>query len=206
MLPLRRSVLGLLLGAAILSRSPNAAAVEPPIPTLPVVVSIASEDGKPVRDDAWIEAQLAEADRLFTPIGLHLKKTAQRPLDERYAHLETRQDRDALAAQIVKGVINVMIVASLRDVDDPSLYRMGVHWALAAKPRTHYVIVSAEARGSTTAHEIGHFFGLPHAAKADNLMSYTRTGAPVFLDDLQARTMRSFARNYLRASDLAPVP
>jgi hypothetical protein len=157
-----------------------------------------------VRDDAWIDAQLAEAERLFGPRGLHLKKTAQRPLDERFAKLETRKDRDALTAQLQKGVINVMIVASLRDVDDPRLHRMGVHWAPVGKPGVHYVIVARDAWESTMAHEIGHFFGLPHSASKNNLMSYDRDGAAAFLDDYQARTVLSFARNYLRAKALAP--
>jgi hypothetical protein len=200
----RRRSFSIALGAALLLAALPIDAREDPLPTLPVVVSVATEAGKPVRDDAWIDAQLAEAERLFGPRGLHLKKTAQRPLDERFAKLETRKDRDALTAQLQKGVINVMIVASLRDVDDPRLHRMGVHWAPVGKPGVHYVIVARDAWESTMAHEIGHFFGLPHSASKNNLMSYDRDGAAAFLDDYQARTVLSFARNYLRAKALAP--
>lgn len=200
----RRRSLSLALGAAILLAALPLGAGEDLLPTLPVVVSVASESGKPVRDDAWIDAQLAEAERLFGPRGVHLKKAAQRPLDERFARLETRKDRDALRAELQKGVINVMIVASLRDVDDPRLYRMGVHWSPVAKPRVHYVIVARDAWESTMAHEIGHFFGLPHSAKRNNLMSYDRDGGKAFVDDSQARTVLAFARNYLRAKELVP--
>lgn len=200
----RRRSLSLLLGAALLLAAPPGGAREDPLPTFPVVVSVASEAGKPVRDDAWIDAQLAEAERLFGPRGIHLKKTAQKPLEEKLARLETRKDRDALAGQLQKGAINVLIVASLRDVDDPRLYRMGVHWAPVGKKGVHYVIVAKDAWESTMAHEIGHFFGLPHSAKKNNLMSYDRDGGAAFVDDYQARTMLSFARNYLRAKEIVP--
>jgi hypothetical protein len=206
---LTRRAFALGLGAGLLARARPAAAGDPaaaPIPTLQLAFAVASDGGAPVRDDAWIDAQVAEAERLFGGLGVHLRKTAQRPLAERFAHLETRRDRDALAAETSRGVINVMLVGSLRDVDDPSRHRMGVHWRPAATPAKHYVIVSASAMPSVLAHELGHYFGNPHSAVPDNLMSYNRSGDQVFLDDAQARTIRSFARLYVRIGELAPAP
>jgi len=79
--PSPRRLFGIAIGAALLVHALPGAAVESPLPALPVVVATAAVSGKPVRDDAWIDAQLAEAERLFGPAGLHLAKTAQRPLD-----------------------------------------------------------------------------------------------------------------------------
>ena len=204
-----RRAFALGLGAGLVSRALPAAAGDPaaaPIPTLQLAFAVASEAGTPVRDDAWIDAQVAEAERLFGGLGVHLRKTAPRPLAERFAHLETRADRDALAAEMSRGVINVMLVGSLRDVDDTSLHRMGVHWRPAAAPAKHYVIVSASALPSTLAHEIGHYFGNPHSAVRDNLMSYDRSGDQVFLDEAQGRIIRRFARLYVRIGELAAAP
>jgi hypothetical protein len=177
---------------------------EEPIPALPLSIAVAHEDGRPVRDTAWIDAQVAEAERLFSLCGVHLRKAAERPLDARFARLETRRDRDALASELEQGRINVMIVASLKDVDDPSLYRMGVHWRPQSNLRKHYVIVSASALPSTLAHELGHFFGNGHSKVKDNVMSYDRTGAQVFFDASQQRKIKTFARLFLRSKELAP--
>jgi len=177
---------------------------EPPIPALSLSIAVASVDGKAVRDDAWIDAQLTEVERLFGPIGVSVRKAKSRPLDQRFARLETRADRDALAAELERGVVNVFIVASLRDVDEPDRYRMGVHWHKRSDTKKHYVIVSASAMPSTLAHELGHFFGNGHSKVVNNLMSYERTGDAVFIDERQAATIRAFARNYLRAKELLP--
>ena len=99
-----------------------------PVPPLSMSIAVAEENGQPVRDDAWIDAQVAESERLFRTCGVGFATPTRKKLDARFARLETRKDRDALAEQLEKGTINVMIVSSLRDVDDPSLHRMGVHW------------------------------------------------------------------------------
>jgi hypothetical protein len=175
---------------------------EAPIPVLPLSIAVARENGEAVRDDAWIDAQIAEAERLFGAEGVHFKKTASRALDERFVRLETRADRDALTSELQKGVVNVMIVESLRDVDDTTLHRMGVHWRPKNDIKKHYVIVAASAMPTTLAHELGHFFGNGHSQVKDNLMSYSRSGAAVFLDARQSQKIRNFARIYLRTKEL----
>ncbi len=195
------------LGAALVAAAlPVAAKPEAPIPTLPLSIAVAVEGGRPVREDAWIDAQIAEAERLFGPIGVHFRKTAQRALPERFARLETRRDRDALDAERVKGVVNVFVVAALRDVDDPRLYRMGVHWRNSRTPAHRYVIVTAEALPSTLAHELGHYDGLAHSATVNNLMSYQRSGEGVFLHPQQATTVRAYARQAFASGELSPAP
>jgi hypothetical protein len=205
--PIPRRAFAAALGAAVLLGAlPGAGKPEAPIPTLSLSIAVAEEGGKPVRDDAWIDAQVAEAERLFGPLGVHFRKTAQRPLDARFAHLETRKDRDALDAERQKGVVNVFVVASLRDVDDPRLMRMGVHWRKGATPAHRYVIVTADALSTTLAHELGHYNGLGHTTVVDNLMSYDRTGERVFLNPDQARTIRAFARIAFSSGELRPAP
>jgi hypothetical protein len=203
----RRAMLsaGLSVAGALALSPRRAGAAAPPIPALPLAFAVAEDAGAPVRGEVWIAEQLAEVDRLFSPLGLQLRKATSRSLPAELAALETRADRDALAVHLESKRINVMIVASLRDVDDPRLLRMGVHWRHRKTPAKHYVIVAASARPSTLAHELGHFFGLSHNDVTDNLMSYSRTGTPPFLDDAQAERVRGMARMYVGTKLLAPL-
>jgi hypothetical protein len=193
------------LGSSVVLAALPAGAKPPAIPPLPLSVAVAVEGGRAVREDAWIEAQLAEVERLYGPIGLRFKRAEGRALPERLARLETRQDRDALDAERLVGVINAFVVASMRDVDDTRRYRMGVHWRHTVMTSHRYVIVTADALTSTLAHELGHYFGLPHAYTVDNLMSYSRTGERVFLTRSQAANLRAGARIALAAGELAPA-
>lgn len=182
--------LGLLADALAVGASP------PIVRPIQLSIAVASTGGAPVQDAAWIDAQIAEAQRVYNPLGIYFRKAEVRSLDPEHAELETRADRDALAKHLHKGFINVFVVSSLRDVDDGKSLRMGVHWAPNGDLRKHYIIVAATARFTTTAHEIGHYFGLPHSQVPDNLMSYTRTGADVFLDAAQKQKVRRRAREH----------
>lgn len=175
-----------------------------PIPTLPLSIAIALENNEPVRNNDWIDAQIAEAEALFSLCGLHFKKAQSRTIDSRYARLETRKDRDALKDEMLKGHINVMVVNSLRDVDDPSLFRMGVHWRPQSDLKKHYVIVAASAMPTTLAHELGHFFGNGHSGVKNNVMSYDRDGGKVFFDAVQQTKIKNFARIYLQSKEITP--
>jgi hypothetical protein len=176
-----------------------------PIATFTVSVSVATEDGEPVVDDAWVDAQLDFADTMFGDLGVHFRRAKpSAPLDPRFAHLESRADRDGLAGSLEAHAINVFVVASLRDVDEPPRLRMGVHWRERAHPDHHFVILASGARSSTLAHELGHFFGNPHSPVEDNVMSYDRSGGPVFFDDPQVKRIRFLAREYLRTHELTP--
>ncbi len=181
--------LGMLADALAITVSP------PIVPPVPISVAVAAVDGVPVKDGAWIEERMAETARLYNPLGIYFRKPEVRPLPERHAALETREDRDALGGLLKKGFVNVFVVATLRDVDDKESLIMGVHWAPAGDLSRHFVILAARASKTTLAHELGHYFGLAHKHHIpDNLMSYTRTGIEVFLDAAQKTKVRTNAR------------
>lgn len=198
----RRAFASGLGGAAIFEALPASAKTLPPLPSLSISIAVAVDGGRAVREEPWIQAQLAEVARLFGPFGISFQRVLPRVLPEKYAHLETRQDRDGLDAERLSGVVNAFVVASLRDVDDTRMYRMGVHWRSTVTPLHRYVIATADALPSTLAHELGHFLGLPHAKALNNLMSYARSGADVFLTHGQGRTMREFARTALATGEV----
>jgi hypothetical protein len=206
----RRSLLtgsAALLGAAVTTRATHALGARRPVPAVPLLfsVALASEGGAPVCDAAWVEAQLAEMETLFGPIGVHAVEVGSRTINARHANLETRADRDALAAEVRPGVVNVFVVGSLMDVDEPPRMRRGVHWRVLARPKTRYVILASEAMPTVLAHEMGHYYGNGHSQVVDNLMSYERTGGPLHLDDWQKHVIEEGARRAFASGELLPA-
>jgi len=118
--------------------------------------------------------------------------------------MHSRADRDALAALVEKSVIDVFVVAKLEDVDEPGRYRKGVAWT-SRPSRKRYVILSAEAPIGVLAHELGHIFGNGHTDVPDNVMSYSRTGGRVFLDEAQIAKTLQFSRGFLDSGRLVDV-
>jgi hypothetical protein len=188
-------------------------ALPAPVTTFPLSIAVAADapapaDGSraPAVDDAWLTEQIAVAQSLFTQFGVQFERAKVRALDAKLAHLETRADRDALAAHAEPQVINVFVVASLRDIDDPRRVRRGVHWhARLGTAGAHYVVVVSGAAPSVLAHELGHFFGNPHSKVLDNVMSYERSGAEVFFDDDQGRRIAGRARTYVTSGEIVPL-
>ena len=206
----RRHLCGIagLLASALYALVPSLgqAADETSIATFPVSFAVTQNDGDPVREDEWLDEQLAFAEKLFGPHGVHFKRTSRRLVGSLYTELETRADRDALFALARKDVINVFVVSSLRDVDEKDRFRSGVHWRPSQEPTSRYVILSATAPPSVLAHELGHYFGNPHSPTPDNIMSYTRKGGTLFLDAAQVTKIRATARRCLQERELLPVP
>lgn len=179
-----------------------------PIPAIPLRVFVgqrapAREGGEPtpIVSAEFIDEQLQEARALFEPHGLSLVERERTSLV--VGALLTRQDRNALAAHLVSGSCNVFFVGRLRDVDDPSLDRMGVMWRNLRNLQQKYVIVSVAARPTTLAHELGHFLGNPHSFVKNNLMSYERDGGPVSLDASQGAIARRTACAHFASKELA---
>lgn len=211
----RREFLGAALSSAVALRASWSAAalaadvgipagVKPVAPPLPLSVAIAAANGKTAQTEAWVDAQIEAAQGLYNPFGVSFRKAETRRLAPAFMRLETRGDRDGLAAHLRQGHLNVFVVASLRDVDDPTLYRMGVHWAPNGDLKRQYVIVSGAARKTTLAHEIGHYFTLQHTQVADNLMSYQRSGGVVFLNAKQKADVTVSVRTHVARKLLVP--
>lgn len=183
---------------------PGVASAGDDVPEIVVPFGVATaqrkidKDGKstlePVVARTFIDEQLAQTNAIFGEWKIRfVEASASRNLDAKHAQLETRADRDAVADAMLAGVINVFFVDSLRDVDDPKNFRMGVTWRKLSNLKKKYVIVAASAQKTTMAHELGHFLGNDHSSVKNNLMSYDRDGAKVFLDATQAAKARKTA-------------
>ncbi len=126
----------------------------------------------------WIAAQVAGANRHFAALDVGFQLAGVDTLPASFDHVESRGQRDALAAQKLGGkVIHVFVVGQLDDVDEEGAIAYGVTWHRRNDDRK-YVIVSAAALERTLAHELGHFFGLPHSTYAISIMNKSDRSDP----------------------------
>lgn len=180
----------------------RARAEQEPVLTLNVVVRAVDVDGQRVVDDAWVDAQWAAVDRLYSGFGIRFERSFGDPVPATSARLETKEDRDQLGEYFTDGVVNVFFVKALMDIDEIGRIRMGVCWRTPSRKR--FVAVASNAKPTVLAHELGHFLGNGHSKVVDNVMSYDRTGGPVFFDATQKKTMRATALQLLRDGVVKP--
>ncbi len=165
--------------------------------TFGLAIGVVFRDGTPIRDDAWIDSQIDDANQLFSKAGVRFRWTHKMKLPERYAAVRTRADRDALGALISdRTTIPIFIVRSLEEAGDAWQPRMGICW------KKQYLVVAANASPTVLAHELGHYFGNEHSSVSDNFMSYSRTGRDVFLNALQIDIIRATTVRFLEMGPL----
>ncbi len=172
-------------------------------PVFPLAIAVAEESGVPVVDDAWLAAEIEQANTIFAPSGVSFEQRSRRALDARFTRLETRADRHALGEEMTPSRVNVFIVLSLRDMDDPTLMRRGVHWRPAGVPGAHFVVVASVAGPDVLAHELGHFFGNPHSNTPNDVMSYLRDGTVTpFFEPAELGRIRRNARRFRQRGEI----
>ena len=129
-------------------------------------------EGDPVAPPAWVAAQLSEANRLFAPLGVGFELDDVKSNDARWADVSTRLQRDQLGRRPRKaGVVHVFVVGRLEDVDVAGEEIRGVHWRDRADTNERWIILSAIGSHRVLAHELGHFFGLPHSSHRASIMN-----------------------------------
>jgi len=173
---------------------------------LPVRVHVAASEQGPVVSEGFVAERIAKANAIFEPYGVRFEVQSTVPLPPAHAALETRVDRDRLGAYAQPGVIDCFVVSSLRDVDDPTQMRRGVHWHSQTHRGRHFVVISSISGPDVLAHELGHYLGNPgHSDVAGNLMSYTPADVLPFLDEAQQRKMMRRLRRYLSSGELRVI-
>ncbi len=167
---------------------------------------VAAPDGAPVVDRAWLVARVERANAIFAPYDLQFVLGETRPLAGPTDAM-VRADRNALARQVERGVVNLFVVGTLMDIHEPGRIRRGVHWkARHGGARVRCIIMAAYAAEGILAHELAHFFGNPkHRHVPGNLVGYVPgLGLPT-LDPDQAQRMRRSLRRSIASGELVPV-
>ncbi|MCY1067278.1 hypothetical protein OV090_21185 [Nannocystis sp. RBIL2] len=128
--------------------------------------------GAAIQTVEWVSSQIAEANTRFATIDVNFEIVAADPLPATDAEIDDRAERDALGdPHFSRGVAHVFVVGRLADVDVAGSEIRGVHWRFRADRSRRWVILSKIAGALTLAHELGHFFGLPHSTYDESLMN-----------------------------------
>ncbi len=178
--------------------------------TFQIQLHVAADDNGRVAAQAWIDGQLAAANRHFAPLDVSFELGAVDDLPSSAMHVETRADRNALAKGRLTGkVIHVFVVGQLDDVDKEGATAYGVTWRRPSDAR-RYIIISVQALERTLAHELGHFFGLPHSKFPISIMNKTERKEPpmdqrTFADE-EIAAMRPIIERLVRDKVIVAVP
>ncbi|TPV93694.1 MAG: matrixin family metalloprotease [Myxococcales bacterium FL481] len=145
-------------------------------------VHVAATDGRPVATPDWLDGQVAEANRHFAAIGVGFEIASVTAIASHYAHVATRKQRDRIGHEPGRrkrqGLIRLFVVARLDDVDKPGEQIRGVHWRRRQNIKQRWIILSTIARPMVLAHELGHYFGLPHATHPKSIMNKRKRKHP----------------------------
>lgn len=137
-----------------------------------LAVHVVMEDEEPVGPPQWFARHVQQANRLFAPIGVGFFVGSIAPVDPVFADTQTRRQRDEIGRhEHSLGVVHVFVVRRLANVDADGEVIRGVHWRDRADTSRRWIILSSIASPLVLAHEMGHFFGLPHSRYRTSLMN-----------------------------------
>ena len=152
---------------AALPRVHSAQAAPAPLAVKLRVLVAACADA-PIEPAAWVDEHVAAVRALYEPHGIAISVEHGTFAPARCAALR-RAERDAFAAHVtMDGVVTVLVVPRVRDLDVPTYDLMGVHWRARGR---RWIFLTARARPPVLAHELGHYLGLPHDPAGGNLMT-----------------------------------
>jgi hypothetical protein len=206
------------LWLAVLAAWFSDAAAPAPTPALSVYLKIrvaecADPSGArvPTRPRDWVDARVRAVQDLLAPHGIAVTATSDTfvpPLCEALS----REDRDRFAPAVAPGpAVTVLVVPRVRDLEVLSYDLRGVHWRGGGR---RWIFLTARAEPPALAHELCHYFGLPHDPAGGNLMApgpsspLRRSGRKVkpfvpILTPAQVRSLRAgIARSGRQVADV----
>jgi hypothetical protein len=212
--PLLALCLGLLFGAPLAAEELPAADFLAAAPACPEEIAfcfglelhIVGKEAGPVQTPEWVAAQISEANRHFAPLEVAFTLAGVSALPTDKARVETREDRDRLGRKLYsRGKIHLFLVEELANVDEPGKLN-GVHWRDQAKKSRRWIILSSTAYPITLAHELGHFFGLPHSSYPISIMNKSPREEPPFeertFDPEELEVMAAGLRRMVKGREL----
>lgn len=130
--------------------------------------------------DAPIDDWIAAANRHFAPADIEFFVAGRD--DDAPPSVATRADRDALRVH-GKG-INIFVTGRVDNIDEPDAFVYGVRWR-------DYIIISDAALERTLAHELAHYYGLPHSKYPRSIMNHDADETDGFSDEELAKLKRA---------------
>jgi len=178
-----------------------------------VAIHIATADGEAVSNAEWIDERLKQANKLFAKTTAQFRRvsltTGQLGGDVSGDIMTVRQRHSLATKAPTDGRIHIFIVDKLADKDRKGGFISGVHWRYAGGKRKwrgrRYIILSRWSAIDTLAHELGHFFGLPHTKRKNTLMTSPGRIAGAKFTARQLRIIVWNHKRYLRSKRLRPA-
>jgi len=172
---------------------------------IPVTVHLAVDQRDHPATMRRLQAALARANLALSPSGVELVVRAIEALPGSYGSITRRRDRRRIAHHAPRdGTLHVFMVSNIELGSPGSGDRSvrGLHWRYSGVLRRlrerEYVVVSGDAPATTLVHEVGHYFGLGHSERAENLMCSCRRGPRQVFSAQQGAVIRAGARSFLQ--------
>jgi hypothetical protein len=134
-----------------------------------------------VQDETWIKWQIDQSNQLFSEIGICFEIKTILPLATDQIEMKDQTMRTAIGQKRLKsGAIDVFVVGRLADIDIKGEEIRGVHWRHPKdRQKQRWIILSKIARDFVLAHELGHYFDLPHSTYESSIMNKTPRDFPI---------------------------
>jgi hypothetical protein len=180
------------------------------------VAECADSSGKrlPARSPDWVKAHVQAVQELLSPHGIAVTARSD-AFEADPCEILSREDRDRFARHVTMDqAVTVLVVPRVRDLDVLTYNLQGVHWR--AKGR-RWIFLTARSRPPTLAHELCHYFGLPHDPEGGNLMT-PGPSSPAWrsprpprpfeprLTDAQVQRLRAGIRRFLAQAQASSAP
>ena len=144
------------------------------------------------RPPSWVDDHVQAVQTLLAPHGITVT-AARETFTPAICEVLTRADRDIFAQHVASPQnaqngqdgqdgqngqgpaddkdgrsVTVLVLPRVRDLDVLTYDLMGVHWRAHGQ---HWIFLTARAQPPVLAHELCHYFGLPHDPAGGNLMT-----------------------------------
>lgn len=137
-------------------------------------------------DLKWLQKQFKAANQLFETLRVCFQVSELFLHPSQDWHMKTRKQRTRLEkdhlgkSRLKKGLIDLFIVGRLDDVDRADTQIRGVHWRHPKdRQNRRWIILSRIAQSKVLAHELGHYFSLPHSRFDLSIMNKTPRKTPM---------------------------
>ncbi len=165
---------------------------------------------KPEDASKRIIQKIKKANELYSQVSMAFDGSDVRELPENFTVIDNIPERHKLKKYLVKKTINVFVADDILDPHPSKATKKAAKWQgrkpsgrltgahIEAKKRTPstYIIISRRSPEETLAHELGHFFGLPHHKNPSNIMSYGLDR--VEFDKRQLKIIKTQAKKIIR--------